>query len=63
MAVIEIDYRCQGCGEEASMQVDTYYLFDVPNCPVCGQRMIEISREQEDPYEAEQDYNQHHRRY
>jgi len=63
MAMIEIDYKCDKCGEEVSIQVDDYYLFDVPNCPECGMNMKETSRTQPDRYEVEQDQNERNRRY
>ena len=63
MAYIEIDYKCDKCGEEISINVDDFYDTEHPYCPECGQMMREVSRTQPDPYEAEEDQNERDRRY
>ena len=63
MAWIEIDYKCDKCGEEFTARVDDYYLNDIPKCPECGLPMREGMRTQPDPYEVEQDQNERDRRY
>jgi len=63
MAMIEIDYKCDKCGEEITLSVDDYYLTDIPNCPECKQMMREIARTQPDRYEVEQDQNERDRKY
>ena len=61
MAYIEIDYKCDKCGEEFTIQVDDYYLNDIAACPECGLPMREIARTQPDPNEVEQDQNERER--
>ena len=63
MAMIEIDYKCDKCGEEFTISVDDYYLTDIPKCPECGLPMSEVGRTQPDPYEVEQDQNERDREY
>lgn len=63
MANIEIDYKCDKCGEELTAYIDDYYLNEIPNCPECRQKMREVSRTQPDSYEVEQDQNERDRRY
>jgi len=62
MAWIDIDYKCT-CGEEITINVDDYYLIDIPKCSGCGQIMRETARTQPDPYEVEQDQNERDKRY
>jgi len=63
MAYIEIDYKCDKCGEEFTIEVDDFYENDIPKCPECGLIMRESARTQPDPYEVEQDQNERDRRY
>lgn len=63
MAYIEIDYKCDKCGEEFTIQVDDHYLNEISKCPECGLPMHENGRTQPDPYEVEQDQNERDRRY
>ena len=63
MAWIEIDYKCDKCGEEFIISVDDYYLNDTAICPECGLPMRETARTQPDPYEVEQDQNERDKRY
>jgi ribosomal protein L37AE/L43A len=63
MANIEIDYECPFCKEGITIQIDDYYLFDIPNCPNCKKIMREVGRTQEDIYEREEDYNRNNERY
>ena len=63
MAMVEIDYKCDKCGEEFTVEVDDYYENDVPKCPECGIRMMETGRTQPDRDEVEQDQNERDRRY
>ena len=45
--VIEIYYRCPGCGREDSQTVETWYAWDPMRCEDCDLVMEETSREQE----------------
>jgi len=63
MAMIEIDYKCDKCGEEITVRVDDYYLTDIPKCQKCGLMMRETARTQPDRYEVEQDQNERDREY
>lgn len=63
MAWIEIDYKCDKCGEEITISVDDYCLSDIPKCPECGLPMSEAGRTQPDPYEVEFDQNERDRKY
>jgi len=53
MAYIEIDYKCDKCGEEITIHIDEE----------CGLIMRESARTQPDPYEVEQDQNERDRRF
>jgi len=63
MAMVEIYYKCDKCGEEISINVDDFYTHDWPYCPKCGMAMRETARSQPDRYEVEQDQNERDRRY
>ena len=63
MAMIEINYKCDKCGEKFTLYVDDIYAHDCPWCPECGSVMREVSRTQGEPEEIEQDNDQRDRRY
>ena len=55
MARIEVDYRCESCDVEFTVDMDDYYENDIPECPECGMQMREIGRTQPSQEDLEED--------